>query len=74
MSMLIVRIKPEMENDALGRLMAKDVPLKTWKNGETALPEKALELLQEWNIEFEVVGPATYERLTPIRDLSAEAV
>lgn len=71
---LIIRIDSEMESKAFGRLVAAGIPFKTWKNGETALPEPALTLLEKAGIGFQVIGPATYERLTPLRDLSPETV
>ena len=71
---VIIRINPELEKKAFGRLIAENVPFKTWRNGETSLPEKALVVLEKAEIGFTVIGPATYEHLTPIRDLSASEV
>lgn len=74
-AMILVRFKDrETELDALGLLVTEDVALKTWRNGETALPEGAVIFLDREGIEYEVVGRADYERLTPIRNLAAEAV
>jgi hypothetical protein len=73
--MILIRFKePESERRALGCLIANGVPGKTWKNGQTAVPENGLALLSERGIPFEVIGEATYEQLAPLRDLAAEAV
>ncbi len=73
--MIVVRFKDrETEIDALGLLVMEGVALKTWRNGETALPDSAVMFLNREGIEYEVVGRADYERLTPVRNLAAEAV
>jgi hypothetical protein len=64
----------DTELDALGFLMLENVALKTWRNGQTAVPESALALLDKEGIAYEVVGRAGYELLTPIRDIAADAV
>ena len=70
--MVLIRFKDEQtEDDGLGLLLFENVPLKTWRNGETAVPDEALTLLDREGIPYEVIGPATYERLTPIRDLAS---
>jgi len=71
---LIIRIDPEHEADAFGLLMVEGVPFKSWKNGETMLPDGALRLLEKAEIGFKVIGPATYAHFGPIRDRPSEAV
>lgn len=73
--MVFVRFKDgEMERRGLACLIAAGSPFKTWDSGETVVPESALSLLALRDITFEVLGPATYDRLTPLRDLPATAV
>lgn len=64
----------DVEMEALGFLMLEDVPLKTWRNGQTAVPEAALALLDREGIVYEVIGRAGYELLTPLRDSAPDAV
>ena len=55
--MILVRFKDrETELEVLGLLVTEDVALKTWKNGESALPEGAVMFLDREGIEYEVVG------------------
>lgn len=68
---LIIRIEPEQETDGLGLLMVEGVPFKTWKKGETMLPEGALKLLENAGITFKVIGPATYAHFEPVRDVAS---
>lgn len=73
--MVFIRFKDgEMERRALACLVNGSLPFKTWDSGETAVPESALSILALKDITFEVIGPATYERITPLRDLPATAV
>ena len=72
---ILIRFKDsEVEREALGCLAVAGVPLKTWRNGETAIPEEAVGLLASKSLPFEVIGRATYEQITPIRDLASQAV
>ena len=43
-------------------------------HGEMIVPEKALPFLAVEGIPFSVEGPATYERLAPLRNPAAVAV
>lgn len=73
--MIIVRFKDEAaERRGLERLLGEHFSFKSWDTGETAAPERALAATALESIPFEVVGPATYERLMPLRSLSADAV
>ena len=73
--MTLIRFKDDQtEDDGLGLLLFENVPLKSWKNGETAVPDESLALLDREGIAYEVLGRATYEHLTPIRDLAAQKV
>jgi hypothetical protein len=63
----------ETERKALGKLFAR-FSGKSWSNGETMVPDRALAFLAGEGIRFSVIGPAPYERLAPIRDSVAAAV
>jgi hypothetical protein len=72
--MIIIRFKDsESEHRALGYLAGR-FPGRTTANGETLVPEAALTHLALENIEFTVIGPATYDRLAPLRNPAAVAV
>lgn len=55
---------------ALGKLIRR-FSGKSWKTGEVAVPSAALEFLAQENIQFSVIGPASYDLVTPIRDIAA---
>jgi hypothetical protein len=61
------------EERALGLLIPR-FSGKSWKTGETAVPAPALSFLAEQGIKFSVIGPAPYDRVTPVRDSGAVAV
>jgi hypothetical protein len=62
------------ERQALGFLAGR-FSFKSWRTGETLVPEEALRALAREGIRFAVEGPATYEQLLPpLRDSSAHAV
>ena len=63
----------ESERRALGYLAGR-FPGKSWATGETMVPEEALSFLAAEGIRFTVEGPATYERLTALRELPAANV
>ena len=72
--MVIIRFPdPETEKRALG-LLARRFSGKSFANGETVVPEAALAHLALEGIKFTVEGPATYQRLTPLRDIAPAAV
>ena len=72
--MIIIRIKDaDVERRAIGYLAGR-FPGKSCANGETLVPEAALSHLAVEGIEFTVIGPATYERLAPLRNPPAVAV
>jgi hypothetical protein len=72
--MIIIRFPDaETERRALGYL-ARRFPGKSWATGETMVPEEALSHLATEGIRFTVEGPATYERLAALRDLSTAKV
>lgn len=76
--MICIRFPNEdTEEDALGFLAGR-FSGRTFANGETIVPEAALEALRIEGISFIVVGPATYEHFKPgsptFRDPPAQAV
>lgn len=72
--MVIIRFPDEeTEKRALG-FLARRFSGKTYACGETIVPKAALAHLALHDIKFTVEGPATYERLTPLRDTAAVAV
>ena len=58
---------------ALGFLPGR-FSFKSWATGEMMVPENALPFLAVEGISFSVEGPATYERLAPLRNPAAVAV
>jgi len=46
---------------------------RSWDTGEVALPSLALGFLADHGIRFTVMGPASYRRLTSLRDTGAVA-
>ena len=72
--MIIIRFTDEKaKRRALGYLPGR-FSFKSWASGEMMVPENALPFLAVEGIPFSVEGPATYERLTPLRDPAALAV
>ena len=72
--MVIIRFPdPETEKRALG-FLSRRFSGKSYASGETIIPEAALAHLAMEGIRFTVEGPATYERLTPLRDTAAAAL
>ena len=72
--MNIVRFKDaDVERRAIGYLAGR-FSGKSCANGETLVPDAALPHLAMEGIEFALIGPATYERLAPLRNPSAVAV
>jgi hypothetical protein len=66
--MVIIRFSnEEAERRALGFLAGR-FSFKSWASGEMMLPEQALPYLAVEGVRFEVEGPATYERFSPLRD------
>jgi hypothetical protein len=61
------------ERLALGKLIRR-FSGKSWALGETIVPSSALAFLASEGISFTVIGPAPYERITPIRGAGAIAV
>ena len=72
--MVIIRF-PDLETKrrALG-FVARRYSGKSWATGEVMVPDAALAALAAEGIHFTVEGPATYERLAPLRDTPAAAV
>jgi hypothetical protein len=58
---------------ALGKLI-RNYSGKSWKTGEVAVPAAALEFLAQERIQFSVIGPAPYDLVTPVRDITSTAV
>ena len=72
--MIMIRFPDaESERRALGFLAGR-FSFKSWSTGETMLPERALPSLAAQGVHFSVEGPATYERLAPLRDIPAAKV
>ena len=72
--MVIIRFAdPESKRRALG-FIARRFAGKSWATGEVMVPEAALAALAAECFQFTVEGPATYERLTSLRDTPAAAV
>jgi hypothetical protein len=63
----------EAKRRALG-FVARRFSGKSWATGEVMVPEAALPYLAAEGFQFKVEGPATYERLTSLRDTPAAAV
>jgi len=73
-AMIVIRFPDhEMKHRALGYLAGR-FSGKSWGSGEVMVPEEALACLAAEGIRFTVEGPATYERLAPLRDPAALAV
>lgn len=72
--MIVIRF-PDVETKtrAIGFLVGR-FPGKTWATGELAVPDDALSELATEGFQFSVEGPATYERLMPLRNVAAAAV
>ena len=73
MQILIRFPDKETEQRALGKLIPR-FSGKSWSSGETAVPAAALGYLAEEGISFEVIGPASYERLASLRDTGTSVV
>jgi hypothetical protein len=72
--MIIIRFPDnETKRNALGYLAGR-FSGKSWSTGEVMVPEEALAHLAAEGIRFTVEGPATYERLAPLRNPAALAV
>ena len=63
--MICIRFPDEVDEDEALGLLATRFPCRTFANGETIMPEQALEALKKEDIKFIVVGPATYEHFRP---------
>jgi hypothetical protein len=70
--MVLIRFSdPEVEKKALGFLIGR-FNFKTWADGHTAIPERALAALASEGFSFIVEGLATYEQSSsPVRNPSA---
>jgi hypothetical protein len=72
--MVIIRFADlDTKRRALGYI-ARRFSGKSWATGEVMVPEAALASLASESFQFTVEGPATYERLTSLRDTPATAV
>jgi hypothetical protein len=72
--MIIIRFPDRRaKRRALGYLPGR-FSFKSWSNGEMMIPEEALAHLAVEGIRFSVEGPATYERLAPVRNPAAVQV
>jgi hypothetical protein len=57
----------QTEAKALGKLIPR-FSGKSWSSGDVMVPSTALSYLADEGIPFTMIGPAPYERLTPLRD------
>lgn len=73
MQILIQFADKETEQRALGKLIPR-FSGKSWSTGEVMVPSAALGYLASEGISFTVLGPASYERLTSLRDSGAVVV
>jgi len=64
---------PDTERRGLGFLIGR-FSFKSWASGETMVPEEAVIFLAKQGISFTVEGPATYERIAPLRNLRPATV
>ena len=72
--MTIIRFADaETKKRAIAFLLGR-FPGKSWATGEVAVPGEALAELATEGFQFSVEGPATYERLVPLRKVAATAV
>jgi len=72
--MILIRFPDaETKQKAVGFLLGR-FPGKSWATGEVAVPDEALSALALEGFHFTVEGPATYERLVPLRNSPAAAV
>jgi hypothetical protein len=72
--MVIIRFADQdSKRRALGYI-ARRFPGKSWATGEVMVPDTALASLASEGFHFTVEGPASYERLTSLRDTPAAAV
>ncbi len=71
---ILIRFPDEAtEKKALGRLIPR-FSGKSWADGETMVPDRALSFLAAEGISFTVIGPAPYERVAALRDIGTAAV
>ena len=70
MQILIRFPDKETELVALGKLIPR-FSGKSWSSGEVMVPSAALSYLANEGISFTVIGPASYERITSLRDIGA---
>ena len=73
MQILIRFADKETEQRALGKLIPR-FSGRSWSAQEVAVPSAALSFLANEGLPFTVIGPAPYERLTPLQDSGAVAV
>jgi hypothetical protein len=73
--MILIRFSDaQMEKRGLGYLAGR-FSGRTWKSGETLVPEEALSHLAAEGITFSVEGHLNYEKVyAPLRDSAAAAV
>ena len=67
MQVLIRFPDKETEQTALGKLIPRFAG-KSWASGETMVPAPALAFLAAEGVSFTVIGPASDERITSIRE------
>ena len=72
--MVILRFPNEKDEQRAMGYLAGRFSFKSWATGEMMLPEGALPYLAMEGIPFQVEGPATYERLAPLRNPASVAV
>ncbi|MDA1275498.1 MAG: hypothetical protein O2960_15870 [Verrucomicrobia bacterium] len=72
--MTIIRFSDaETKKRAIAFLVGR-FPGKSWATSEMAVPGEALSELATKGFQFTVEGPASYERLVPLRNVAATSV
>ena len=72
--MIIIRFADDESRRRVLGYIARRFPGKSWATGEVMVPDAALASLASEGYHFTVEGPATYERLTSLRNSPAAAV
>ena len=72
--MIMIRFSDEKEKRRALGLLPGRFSFKSWATGEMMVPDNALAFLAVEGISFTVEGPATYDRLAPLRNPAAVPV
>ena len=72
--MVIIRFSDSETEARASGFIARRFSGKSWATGEVMVPEAALAPLAAAGFKFTVEGPATYERIAPLRNPPAAVV